>query len=452
MSAGAPGAQPGQITRGTHLIRGAAVVSMDPATGDLPVGDILVVDGVIAQIGRDLSAPASADVIEAGGMLALPGFVETHWHMFASPWRGLAHDASQYMALQWLAAVATPEDHYAAVRYAATEAINAGITTCHDWAHLLRGAEDAEAEAAALVDSGIRARFGFGRLPGTGPVTDADLKAMQDWLGDAGDGRVDLGVVSTLTDHVAEDLAMARRHGVRTFGPHSDLRPIVPQLGPDLLFTHGPGTPDEFVRMLADHGVKVVLCPGTDPLIGAGLPPVMLFLDNGVPFEDISISVDVSAQASVDPFAAMRTVMNSARIAQQRGAAFGDIIMRPNDAEDPTMGLMMPRQVMQMATANGARALGLDDVTGRLTEGKRADLVLVRLDDLNMLPAPDTNPTFQVVQHAQPSNVDTVIIDGRVLKRGGRLIGVDVGQVVADAVAVQRRLRERSGASVDPAL
>ena len=105
----------------------------------------------------------------------------------------------------------------------------------------------------------------------------------------------------------------------------------------------------------------------------------------------------------------------------------------------------MPRSVLQLATINGARVLGLDEKIGSLTPGKRADVIMVRTDDLNMLAAPNTNPTFQLVQHGQPVNVDTVMVDGRILKRGGQLVGVDIAAIAADAVRGQRDIRSQAG-------
>ena len=101
-------------------------------------------------------------------------------------------------------------------------------------------------------------------------------------------------------------------------------------------------------------------------------------------------------------------------------------------------------EVLEMATINGARALGLQDVTGSLTPGKRADVLLVRRHDLNVAPVGDLEST--VVRSVTPANVDTVIVDGRILKQGGRLLHVDVPEVVARAEEAARRVLARSAA------
>ncbi|WP_277983256.1 amidohydrolase family protein [Sphingomonas faeni] len=438
------------LPRGDYLIRGCRVITLDPQLGELDRADVLVRAGVIVAV--DTSLPADgAELIDASGLILMPGFVETHWHMWNSIWRGLAHDAPGYFALHRLAASYTAEDHYAAVRYAATEAINAGVTTCHNWSNALRGEADAQAQGQALVDSGIRARFGYGHLPGpeTTAVGDDEIATMLAWLDEHGDHRIDLGVVIHSSDHFVAEVEAARRHGLKSIAPHADLSQVLHLLGPDFIFTHGPGTPDGFIRLLASKGVKVALCPATDPLIGAGLPPIARFVENGIPFGDIGFSVDVTAQTCVDPFAAMRTIMASARIAEQRGASFTDIIFRPGDPNDATNGLTMPRQMLQLATLNGARVLGLDNVVGSITPGKRADLILVRTTDLNMIAVDDCNATFQLVQHGQPHNVDAVMVDGRFLKRDGRLLNADVRAIGAAAARAHEGVRHRAGLTCD---
>lgn len=430
-----------QIGRGRYLLRRGRVLTIDAAVSAPEICDVLVEGGVIEAVGENLAA-GGAEVIDARNMIVMPGFVEVHWHMWNSIWRGLAHDAPGYFALHRLAPLYTAEDHYNAVRYAATEAINAGVTTCHDWANALRGHEDDVAEARALADSGIRARLGLGRLggPNRKPIGADDIAAAQGWLDENGDGLIDLGIVCHDADTFREEVLASRAAGLKTVAPHANLAGVLDLIGPDFIFTHGPGTPAEFMQLLAARGVKIGLCPSTDPLIGAGLPPILQFLNNGVAFRDIGMSVDVTCQTSVDPFASMRTIMNSGRIAKKDGASFEQIIFTPGDPNDHTNGLLMPEQMLELATANGAHVLGLGAVTGTLTPGKRADLIMVRTDDINMLPVEESDAAFQLVQHGQVANVDTVMVDGRILKREGKLVGVNAREVAAAAAASHRRL------------
>lgn len=431
--------------RGEYLIRGGYILSIDQDIGDLPQGDIHLCDGEIVAVAPHIEAPG-AEVIDARKCIVMPGFVEVHWHMWNAIWRGMSHDAVQYFALHRLTPFYTPEDHYIAVRYAALEAVNAGLTTCHNWAHGVRNFEDAEAEMRALVDSGLRARFGYGDTPlGLRQSLGAtELRRALGWLDQHGDRRISLGITIYNSEALPDEVRLVRELGLKTIAVHADYSKHWDLVGPDFVFTHGAGTSSDTIARIAAKRMKVGLCPWTDPLVGAGLPPLEQMIAGGVPFEDIGFSVDVTCQSAVDPFAAMRLLLGSARIAQRRDSSFEKVIAEDVFGNGPPTALMRPRQMLELATRNGARVLGLDDVTGSLTPGKRADVILVRTDHVNMLPAADTNPTFQLVQNAQPSNVDTVICDGRIVKQGGRLLHVDVAEVIAAAAAAQAAIRERA--------
>jgi cytosine/adenosine deaminase-related metal-dependent hydrolase len=107
------------------------------------------------------------------------------------------------------------------------------------------------------------------------------------------------------------------------------------------------------------------------------------------------------------------------------------------------------REVIEMATLNGAKALGLGDVTGSLAVGKRADIILIRGNDINVAPVADIETS--VVQSATPANVDTVMVDGRIVKRGGRLVAYDVPKVVREANASAMKIRTAAGGRLAPA-
>jgi cytosine/adenosine deaminase-related metal-dependent hydrolase len=136
----------------------------------------------------------------------------------------------------------------------------------------------------------------------------------------------------------------------------------------------------------------------------------------------VSLSVDTPLLCgNCDMFAIMKAMQNV------------------GDAAKPSEFALPARRVLEMATIDGAKALGLGDRIGSLRPGKRADIILLRTRDLNM--APLTDPVRMAVQSAQPANVDTVIVDGRVLKRGGQLVGVDVARLVDDATETMERVQ-----------
>ena len=424
---------------GSFLLRGGHVLTMDESIGDVPIGDVLIRDGEIVEVGERINA-SDAELIDATDSIVMPGFVDTHFHMWSSIWRGTLYDASAYFRMQPITEHYTPEDHYTAVLYAAYEAINAGFTTCHNWAHGIRSTADAMAEIRALRDTGLRARMGYLAVLPDGPVPLEDLRAALAWIEENGSGRLSLGMIlDGAGDAVADQVAVARRLGLQTITDHGGLLRYPDLFGPELFVTHGTDLTPEAMAVIAGNGLKVALCPSTDPLIGAGLPPIYPLLEAGVPLSNISFTIDVTAQTPADPFEMMRTLVNAGRIQQANSNSLMVIARSAPDWE------FSYRDALELGTLSGANVLGIADQVGSLTPGKRADVITIRKDDLNMLPAEDTDPAYQLVQHAQPANIDTVIIDGRLRKFAGRLVGVDIDEVVRNAAAAQDAIQQRAG-------
>jgi cytosine/adenosine deaminase-related metal-dependent hydrolase len=197
-------------------------------------------------------------------------------------------------------------------------------------------------------------------------------------------------------------------------------------LGPDLQLVHPQGiSPAERLRM-AETGTTMSCSPTIEMLYAQATRGEIQFQE----LEDAgvrqSLSVDSSgASACADFFASMRALLWSHK--QRFGARVP----------------LSARRLLRLATLDGARDLGLAAVTGSLTPGKRADLQLVRITDLNIAPVVD--PAHALVYSGQPANVDTVLVDGRVLLRNGRLTQVDAAQAVRDAAASMRALAARAG-------
>jgi cytosine/adenosine deaminase-related metal-dependent hydrolase len=425
------------------VIRGGYVLPVDPAMTDLPKGDVHVRDGKIVAVAETVDAPG-ADIIDATRMVVMPGFVDTHWHMWNGIWKGLANGPAEYFQLHRLAPQYTVEDHYVAVQYAAIEAINAGVTTCHNWAHGVRNFDDVQAEMQALVDAGIRAKMGYMGVIQGNPTTRADFQRALDWIAANGKGRIGLGLLLDEGGAHSEDLVKtARDLGLRPITNHGGFMATPQLIGPEFIFTHGANMRPALAGAIAALKVNVALCPGTDPMIGNGLPPILTLLSAGVPLENIAFSVDVTAQSPADPFAALRTMVNAARMQQVAAEGLaGDLLGIVKAAPQWKFSY---RDAITSGTLSGANVLGLGDQTGSLTPGKRADIILVRTGDANMLPAGNVNPTYELLQNGEPSNVDTVIIDGIVRKRSGKLIDIDVGATVAKAAESVTALRQRAG-------
>ena len=144
---------------------------------------------------------------------------------------------------------------------------------------------------------------------------------------------------------------------------------------------------------------------------GFGFPPIQELLAAGVL---VSLGVDTTAlSGNADIFAVMKVIQNVGNAHAQSEFA------------------LSPRRVLELATINGAQAMGIDDCVGSLKPGKRADLIMVSTENLNM--SVFTNPAHLLVEAAQPSNVDTVVVDGRILKRNGQLTALDNKQIIQGA-------------------
>jgi 5-methylthioadenosine/S-adenosylhomocysteine deaminase len=431
--------------RGEFVVRDAYVLTMDPALGDLPRGDIHVRDGAIVAVGAGVVAPG-AEVIDGQGMIALPGLVETHWHLWNTLARSMAGDRPEngyFPLVLRLGRQFTPEDAYRAVRLALADALYSGITTVHNWAHNLRGPAYADAELRAHVEVGLRARFSYGAPQGHPPDEPIDLadleRVQQEWFAAGRAPLLTLGLAARgpatnppavyrrewetarrlgvpISVHVATSRQRAEQREIETLGREG-------LLGPDVQLIHAIYATPADRELMARTGTSLSISPWTELLIGFGFPQINEMLADGV---RVSLSVDTTAlSGTADMFSIMRVTVNLAH--GQAETEFG----------------IGTRRVLELATIDGARDLGLADRIGSLTPGKRADLILVRTTDVNI--APFTDPVHMLVLAAQPANVDTVVVDGRILKRGGELVALDVEQVVREAAESLAAVRARAG-------
>lgn len=430
--------------RGEFLLRGGYLITMDPDVGDVVQGDVHVRDGAIVAVGHVADAPAGIQVIDALDRAIIPGFVDTHWHLWSSVLRGLVGDGERayFPVKNRLAPHFSAADTYRSARLGLAEATMAGITTVNDWDHNVRSPLHADANARALLDSGLRGRYSYGNLDKLDPSVLMDLDDIKrferDWGGPVGDGRLTLGMamrgpVRTERAICQREWAFARERGLpmtmhcggrrEESGRYCeiDAMGIDGLLGPDLQIVHAVhATPAEIER-LAESGTRLSLSPMTE-LGSMGIPPLGAFLEAGIP---VSLSIDTLAiPTTADMFLQMKVTL---------------AIERARTATDA----LTARRVLQLATIDGARDLGLADRIGSLTVGKRADLLSIRLDTLNMAPAAD--PASLIVHTATPADVDLVVADGRILKHGGRPTAFDASEVASQAVATLRAILARAG-------
>ena len=430
------------------LIQGGTVISMDAAVGDFDDGDVLIEGERILAVGRGLSADG-AEVIDARGMIVLPGLIDAHRHAWEGQLRRIAPNSPTL--LDYLhsthfsfATHYRPEDMYVGNLLSALGALDSGITTMVDNSHNARSAAHSDASIDALQDAGIRAVYAPG-APLAGDWAQhwpADLARLQQQRFGSSEQLVTLAMMSQWD---RENWAVGRQLGLRIITEFlgKDMGDLLPGLqaegllGPDNIFNHCTGLSDEHWAILRATGVQVDVCPRSDAQYGLeeGLTPYQHAIDHGIA---PAISIDAEASYGGDMFTEMRVVYFLQRAQAQNRRFHGD-------AAAPLP--VSARSVLESATVNGARLAGLADKTGSLTPGKQADVVLIRADDLNLYPS--NNAIGTVVHAADRSNVDTVIVGGRIRKAGGKLLGLDMPALRAATEASRAYLFQQAGYTPD---
>jgi 5-methylthioadenosine/S-adenosylhomocysteine deaminase len=423
------------------LLKGGCVLTLDPDIGNYRQADVLIEGSRIASIGPRLKV-TDAEVIDASDMIVMPGFVDTHRHIWEGILKNIAPDAllDEYFRdiLGVLAPVYRPQDAYAGNLVSALGAIDAGVTTLLDWSHIQNTPEHTDAAIAALQESGLRAVFAYGT-----PNLDMaawwhestlthphDVKRVAPQYFSSPDQLLTLALAPrgpefTTLDVSKHDWALARELGIRisvhvgvgAAGKHGKLAAMghAGLLGPDTTYIHCCTLSDEELQMIADTGGTVSIAAPVEMQMGHGMPPVQRCLDRGL---RPSLSVDVETTVSGDLFAQMRSVLTLQR------AQINELRLQ---GRDNLPAILTSRDVMEFATIEGARANGLERKVGTLTPGKEADVILLRTDRINVLPIND--PIGVVVRGMDSSNVDSVFIGGKARKRRGQLVDVDLSRV-----------------------
>ena len=193
-------------------------------------------------------------------------------------------------------------------------------------------------------------------------------------------------------------------------------------MGKDVQLIHTLSASPEELDMIKASGSSVSCSPGSELRIGYGYPQISEMLDKGIP---VGISVDTSAlTGSSNLFAILKLARDS------------------ENAKALSETKFSARKALALGTIMGARSMGIDDKVGSLKPGKRADLIAISTNALNM--GVVTDPSHLVLEATGPENVDTVVVDGRILKRGGKLTATDATKVVADARTALAGVRERT--------
>jgi 5-methylthioadenosine/S-adenosylhomocysteine deaminase len=407
------------------LLKGGTIVSMDAKVGDLVKGDLLIEGSKISAIAPEINA-ADAQVVDAVDTIIVPGLVDCHRHSWEGQLRRINPNSptlADYMNATHLSFAKSyrPQDHYVGNYLTAMGCIDAGVTCVIDNSHNSRSAAHSDAAVEALFDSGIRAVHASGP-PGAGDWDHQwpqDLERLQKKYFSSADQLVTLRMFS---GPIRENWAVARKLGLRITtefqGPQQAalLDPLAADklVGPDNTFNHCGALPERTWQIFLDSGANINVCPRSDAqyALGEGVCALQHAWDHGI---KPGFSVDNETSYSTDMFMEMRVALYVQRAVAQNRKFSGD--------QNPPKPLMV-RDVLHCATMAGAHCAGLDDKIGSLAPGKEADLLMIRTDDINLYPS--NNAIGTVVQAAERSNIDTVIIGGRVRKYRGRVVGLDM--------------------------
>lgn len=428
------------------VIRGGCVLTMGAKTPNFAEADVLIEDGRVRDVGQGLRH-RDAEVIDATDTVVMPGFIDAHRHTWQTLLRNLG---SPPASMETVGEAHNPDDIYAATLVGLLSAAQAGITTLVDWADIPRGDDFADAALQAHSDSGIRTVFVASppEWAGSSELEAQDLKRITQRIADGnglttaafGSGR-SVGIGS-LAD-IASDWSMARElglhihaHAGRSAADEGAIAALAQKdlLGGDVTLIHCSYASGEDLDAIAASGTSVVLTPSTEMTDGMGAPPIQALIDRKI---RPGLGVDTDREAPGDILAQMR-----ATISLQHATYFD--LRLAGKAGLPN--LMTTREVIRHGTVDGARSVGLADVTGSLEPGRFADIVVLRTDRPNIIPIND--PIGAVVWGMDTSNVDSVLVGGQPILRNGALTA-DVANLRRLATKAQERVASAAGLLVD---
>ena len=445
------------------VLSGATVITMDGARRVLTDGavaftDVLLAVGSTAEV---LAAHPDADVIDCSGRVVLPGFVNTHTHLFQTLLKGLGDDrvlSDWFLTMTGPSAVRlTPEDCYAGALHGCAEALTTGTTTLLDFMYVHPTAGLGDAVAAAMLDVGIRGVMARGYMTAGSDVgappeliqpLDVAMADAERLIGEwnVPGSRISVGLAPCMSWTVdeatlRETRALADRTGalvtmhlaespfdvaesVRRFGARDvPLAADTGLLGPDLLAVHCVQVDGQDLDLIQKSDTKVSHNPCSNLYLGSGFAPVPAMQRRGI---TVGLASDGPASSS-----------NHSMLQAMKFAA----LLHKGVHRDPE--IMTAEKALEMATIDGARALGLQESIGSLDVGKRADLVV--LDMSNLCVTPVHVAVSSLVYSQRGDEVDRVYVDGRLVVDSGVLATVDQEEVRSRSSAAAAGLAARAG-------
>jgi 5-methylthioadenosine/S-adenosylhomocysteine deaminase len=435
------------------LLRGGTVLTMDEQRTVLRDADVLVADQRIAAVGPSVDAPPDAVEIDAAGGIVMPGMIDTHRHMWQTAMRGYGADwtLTQYFVWYYLSygKVFRPEDIYAGNLLSAIESLDAGVTTTVDWSHGLQTVEHADAAVDALEAVPGRFVLAYGNIQ-AGPWEWSTRPEFKDFVSrriSSGNDMLGFQMAFDVTGdpefperaafEVARELGAPVTTHAGVWGATSDdgVR-LMHENGfatSETIYVHATSLGADSYQRIAATGGTVSVATESEQSCGQGYPPSWVLRTHDIP---VALSMDTSVWMSGDLFSAMRATLGADRSREHLEAhAKGNTITNHH---------LRAEQVVEWATRGGAKALGLDDVVGSIEPGKKADIVLIKNDDSPAM-FPLLNPYGQVVFQAQRADVDTVIVNGRIVKRDHRLVDIDLERARSVVESTVDYLRSQLG-------
>jgi 5-methylthioadenosine/S-adenosylhomocysteine deaminase len=400
--------------------------------------------------------PLDAEEIAGRDRILLPGFVDTHRHTWQSLIRHMSTDWTlpQYFSgvRGVLGKAYQPEDMYAANLVGMLDALDSGITTVVDWSHNNNTPQHADAAIQGVFDAGIRCVWGCGNSNDEWlPVSDIPqsrdvVRIAEQWFSST-DQLVTLALAPRGPQFATKEVTLQDFHLARELsipvtvhlgdGAWGRGRPMLWMAEHSLAderttYVHCNMLADEEFDIIARTGGAISVAPELEMHMGHGPLATLRARDRGIP---VSISIDVCTSVGGDIFSAMRAMLTGSRYLVNLAA------LEAGEAVDPLP--LTATEVLEFATQAGATAAWLGDQVGSITVGKKADLVLLRTDVYGMTPL--SYVAGGVVESGNPQLVDTVWVDGKVVKRDGTLVGHSWRAVHAQADQALDRLLKRAG-------
>lgn len=448
---------------GNILIRNAHIVSMDEKIG-VTSGDILISGDRIERIAARIDAPAGARVIDASGMIAIPGLINAHIHTWQTGLRGIAADwtISEYLRAMHagLATFFRPEDIHIANLTGALNQLHCGTTTIVDWCHNNPTPAHTDAAIEGLQQSGIRALFLHGSPkpdPKPGQKHFSEVPMPVDEVGrvrktklSSDHALVTMGLAILGPDFgtwevceadfkLARDLDMvASMHvtGLKKTPDGFERLNAAGLLSDNFNIVHGNTLSDAELRMLTERGVTFTLTPEVEMQMSFGRPLTGRLRKLGAP---VTLGSDIESSMTGDMFTVARMALQAQRFIDSL-----DAISETGKGLDRISITCL--EALKWVTMDAARMAGLDHRIGSLTPGKQADIVLLSANDPNMFPIVD--PVASVLMQAGIANVDTVIVAGELRKQNGKLFASDLARTYDQLAASSARIVAASRASM----